>query len=466
LIGALIQVGLTGSLAVLMGGATGTDPVARLWSGLSGADFGGAGGAAAATLAAAAASASSSSPLALAAATAAPYFIPLLVIDALLFAVPWSMPKELLTTSHAGRRCVDARAIGGGESGGGGGGEAATATPPLPLLLQAGLALHRNVALLPPRLATVAFADGPDSDDDEDDEEAQGGSGAPKPQTREERLAALGLRPPPRAAAAAAAAAAATPPSTNTNTPLDDAAALPLPYEAALIAARELSKELLQRGVLLVFCARWLSDRLGEAGVADENGGAVAAAAAAVSATALGASLAASLLTASIVPAAAGEAASVRAAAAAALVASSRDVVEAAERRQQEEGGGEAGEDDDDDDAASSSSSPVAESSAPPPPSGLLLDYRVLETTELALGSLPPAVSGGLALARVVYLAAAANACFVESGGNLAATWLGAVAVNEVFGLGYRGWAKGQAEAERARRSEERRRLRGGRRGD
>jgi hypothetical protein len=461
LIGALIQVGLTGSLAVLLGAVTGTEPVARLWSGLTGFQ----GGDAAAATAAAALAAGSSSPLATAASLAAPYFLPLLAVDVLLFAVPWSMPAELRTVSAGGRRCVDARAIaaaagdGGGDDEGGNGKAAAAAMVSLPMLVQAGLALHRNVALLPPRLATVAFADGPDdSDDDEEEDKAK----KSRPQTREERLAALGLAPLP-SAKQQEDDANATNNNNKDNVPLDDAAALSLPAEAALVAARELSKELLQRGVLLVFTARWLSDRLGEAGA-----GGVAfddpLSPLALPATAVGASLAASLLTASIVPAAAGEAASVRAAAAAALVASSKDVVEAAEasgergsrRKGGRGGGGDGGgaeqeeekeEDKEDDDDSSPSAT-----------TNLLLDYRLLEATELALASFPPAIAGGVTLARVIALAAAANACFVDSGGNLAATLVGAVAINEAFGLGYRGWAKAQAEAEQQEQKGRRRR--------
>jgi hypothetical protein len=250
------------------------------------------------------------------------------------------------------------------------------------------------------------------------------------------------------------AAATATPPKEQPQQPIDDAAALPIPAEAALIAARELSKELLQRGVLLVFTARWLTDRFLEGGAAEGDAFGLG-----LPASAVAASVAASLLTASIVPAAAGEAAGVRAAAAAALVAASKDVVEAAE--QAEEGGAEEGakgdddkeeEDDEDDDDATTTKATVNPA--------LLLEFRVLEATEAALGSLPPAVAGGLSLARLVSLAAAANACFVERSGNLAATLVGAVAVNEVLGLGYRVWAKRSAEEEKARRQEERRRER------
>jgi len=441
LIGALLQVGITGSLAVLLGAATGTEPVARLWRGLFGADGG-------AVAAASAAEGGGGGGIAAAAAAALPYFLPLVAADALLFAVPWRMPVRLMTVSRGGRRCVDARAAG---AGGG---------APLLALVQAGLALHRGVALLPPRLATAAFADGPDDDDDADAQKDKGargaGSGGPAPppaaKTREARLAALGLappRPPPSASPPAAAAAAATgPPAAEAPTAsLADpaaaaAAALPLPAEAALVAARELGKELLQRGAALVFAARWLTDRFLEAGADESDAFGLGLPAAAVAASA-----AASLLTAAIVPAAAAEAAGVRAAAAAALAASSKEAVEAAEARR-------IGTSDADERRAGEqrTDEPATERSA-----SLLLEFRVLEATEAALASLPPAVAGGTSLARLIALAAASNACFAETGGNLAATFLGALVLNESLALGYRALAKAQAEEEKARRQRERR---------
>jgi hypothetical protein len=385
---------------------------------------------------AAAVAADGSSTLPASFAAALPYFLPLLLLDALLFAAPWSMPSELQTVSPQGRRCLDARAVAEDEDEGGGGVSLATK-------LMAGLALHRAVALLPPRLVTAAFADGPDEDEEDGVEPKKQQKQQQQPQTREERLAALGLSPP-------SASAAAAPNPAEKQQPIDDAAALPLPAEAGLIAARELSKELLQRGVLLVFTARWLGDRFVEGGASGDDAFGLG-----LPASAVAASVAASLLTASIVPAAAGEAAGVRAAAAAALVAASRDVVEAAEQAEEgaegAEGDDEEDEDDEDDDDA------TTRATVNP---ALLLEFRVLEATDAAMGSLPPAVAGGLSLARLVSLAAAANACFVEQSGNLAATLVGAVAVNEVLGLGYRVWAKKAAEEEKARRQQERRKMR------
>ncbi len=47
----------------------------------------------------------------------------------------------------------------------------------------------------------------------------------------------------------------------------------PLPLSFALVAGRELAKELFQRGLLLYFLSQWLADRVLETGTQQVGGG-------------------------------------------------------------------------------------------------------------------------------------------------------------------------------------------------